>query len=155
MFKQERLIDWVVDRLTVYTKQIVAQRGDRPIDTSDNFILEKAGSNMDEVIESIALPKFDCRSKVENRNRARIDIDAVVLTQLRQYVSIIATAYRDNSFHNFEVSTRNDFPVLIVAYSLCCGLTPPIRSFLRCTAMLISTPVTSCKYPSMSNRFAC
>lgn len=94
-------------------KQIVAHRfvrvGGRVMPPSD--LMEMANHighgrlPVDEVQEIIVLPEFDKRT---SDSASRLPPDIVVLspevkTQCHKYVSLIASLYRDNPFHNFEV----------------------------------------------------
>ena len=104
--KNKRLIDWNVEMLTQQLKRIVAQRDpvaaalqrvEDPI-----AVLQKTGKTpYEEVIEAIALPKFDTiNSHFRDSNSVELGTD--VVPQLRAFVTQIANLYRDNPFHNFE-----------------------------------------------------
>ena len=67
--------------------------------------LEITTTPLEEVKEIIHLPEFD--RKASKRNRIEpdsVEIPAKVVEQLHLLVSEIATRYRRNAFHNFEVS---------------------------------------------------
>jgi hypothetical protein len=57
---------------------------------------------LDEVTEVIRLPKFEAKAAAIGDEYKKVQISETVKAQLREYVSIIASSYRDNSFHNFE-----------------------------------------------------
>lgn len=108
VIKQERNVDWVVEILKQYIQQILAKRkattGRCKGATSGDFELDKCeGYMLDEVAEVIALPQFDEKAAERARKYADIQIEDIVMEQLRKYVSIIASCYRtENPFHNFQ-----------------------------------------------------
>jgi hypothetical protein len=57
---------------------------------------------IDEIVEIISMPKFDEKAAIKGIDHHSVEIDPVVARQLHDYVSIIASTYRDNPFHNFE-----------------------------------------------------
>jgi hypothetical protein len=57
---------------------------------------------LDEVTEVIRLPKFEAKAAAIGDEYKKVQISETVKAQLREYVSIIASSYRNNSFHNFE-----------------------------------------------------
>jgi class 3 adenylate cyclase len=100
--KTARLVKWNVDVLANLLKQVHAQRDDA------NAALLEAQSDvaqfghqtvLDEVKEIIHLPTFSGRTEKKRGNAA---LEPVVLDQLENYVSAVASMYRDNPFHNFE-----------------------------------------------------
>jgi class 3 adenylate cyclase len=103
--KQSRLIDWQTDTLAKLLQQIIAQR-DRKI--ASKFVADPANSIeigecvLDEVAEIIAPPKFEDRAKYVVDARPLELSSPVVMSQLREYVAIVASKYLDNPFHNFE-----------------------------------------------------
>jgi hypothetical protein len=57
---------------------------------------------LDEVTEVIRLPKFEAKAAAIGDEYKKVQISETVKAQLHEYVSIIASSYRNNSFHNFE-----------------------------------------------------
>ena len=53
-----------------------------------------------EVLEIIALPKFDAKAAKNQEDPDKVEIPPVVIAQLHHYVSMIATMYNQNPFHN-------------------------------------------------------
>ena len=107
--KVKRLVGWNVEILKKLLQQIVAKRNacaNKKINEQQLGAREKTiGRGMyllDEVVEIIALPKFDSNAQKLQENPNKIELPEQVVTQLRHYVSAIAAMYRDNSFHNFE-----------------------------------------------------
>ena len=122
--RQQRLVEWNVTLLARYLKQIAAWRkdlganygaktsklphhsvGSHGSNGADSLKLRhKEGSTaLDEVTEVIELPTFDesKASKLKTRPDS-IELDDMVYLELKDYVTTIASMYRDNSFHNFE-----------------------------------------------------
>ncbi len=57
---------------------------------------------VDEVAEVITLPKFTARSIKVLEKAETIVLEEAVISQLKDYISTIASMYRKNPFHNFE-----------------------------------------------------
>ena len=66
---------------------------------------------VEEVAEVIMLPDFDDRTanKVDPES---VELTTEVVEQCRRYVSIIASMYRDNPFHNFEHASHVSMSVV-------------------------------------------
>ena len=130
--RQQRLVEWNIAMMAGYLKQIAAQRIDasralknaskgignkisnvtsRYSNTPDQHVtlrLKEGSSALEEITESINLPHFDERIHgMANKTRPeRIELDPLVQSELKDYVTTIASMYRSNSFHNFEVRTE-------------------------------------------------
>lgn len=116
--KHQRLIDYNVDLLAQHLKRVEARRrslkkigrrcsqgGLAPVIHQPSTEGEEGGSTvLDEVTEVIRLPQFDARSFKGHVDPSTIELDARIMSQLKRYVTIIAAMYRQNPFHNFEVS---------------------------------------------------
>jgi Adenylate and Guanylate cyclase catalytic domain len=116
-----RLIDWNVDMLLRLLKQVEAKRQMRrviaePVSHEQEEVhalrdtFSKSGSVVDEVAEIIAMPSFEAQAV----NSHKIDPESIVLDediemQLREFVTVIASMYRDNPFHNFEHACHGEF----------------------------------------------
>jgi class 3 adenylate cyclase len=100
-----RLIEWNVDLLSNFLKQVVAGRslGSNTTDPQfgPKFLTKQNASILHEVSESIELPKFNFRAAKARAQPSSVELPEPVTEQLRQYVTIIASRYRDNPFHNF------------------------------------------------------
>jgi Adenylate and Guanylate cyclase catalytic domain len=59
---------------------------------------------VDEVAEVIALPQFAPEATKSLANADNIELSETVVSQLKEYIAMIAHSYRNNHFHNFEVS---------------------------------------------------
>jgi Adenylate and Guanylate cyclase catalytic domain len=103
MNRQERLIDWNVDVLTALLRQIIAQRKAKRTPTEDlNLTFHKEGTVLEEITEIIRLPQFAPDDTLVDLDHEEIELDELVESQLREYVTMVACMYRDNFFHNFE-----------------------------------------------------
>mmetsp|Transcript_20743 Transcript_20743/g.59114 ORF Transcript_20743/g.59114 Transcript_20743/m.59114 type:complete len:657 (-) Transcript_20743:76-2046(-) len=106
--KSERLIDWQVELLAGALKQVVEFRTAMEHITG-TFLQERVepittqSLVLDEVTETITLPKIDPEDLLRIRElHVSVELDSVVMEQLRDYVTSIASFYRANAFHNFE-----------------------------------------------------
>jgi len=114
--KLNRLVRWNADVLVRLLKAIVARRNatqdlgatshipksayHHPHSNETDF--NRSGTVLSEVKEIIALPKFDVRAVKNQQDPRTIELDHVVVDQLISYITIIASLYRENPFHNFE-----------------------------------------------------
>jgi hypothetical protein len=103
--KIERLVDWNLDTFQGLLKNVVTHRvamcGTQRSKTFNVSTISIADSPIDEMIEIIALPKFN--AKIAGRNVAEdVQLSSAVVSQLRSYISVIAHTYRANPFHDFE-----------------------------------------------------
>ena len=107
----DRLVDWCTDILEKYLRQIVAFRGastrlGRKRRSSDD-VAPMARSKMviDEVTPVVQLPDYDPKlTRAMKDDVPDVDFSETVVYQLRRFVTEICSMYRDNPFHNFEVS---------------------------------------------------
>ncbi len=109
--KHERLIDWNVEILFRLLKSVVAKRRlvsrrlnnpNRSPLTMDESLWKSKTSLLDEVMDCIVLPEFDCSTAGDYVDPDTIELSGQVVAQLRSYVSLIASMYKDVPFHNFE-----------------------------------------------------
>ena len=113
--KAKRLVDWNCDQMVRLLKYVVARRNAQGRRTSAvlgsgtdkesvefrHSNLRKMGTVLEEVREIITLPKFDAKVYRNHDDPDAVQLSDDVLQQLHDYVSTIATLYRDNPFHNF------------------------------------------------------
>lgn len=117
--KTQRLIDWNIDVLLRLLKQVVARRISRGLGSSQVDLLVETslvggnGSVLGEVKEIIALPHFDASVLKNEQNADAVVLDESVKAELREYVSSLASMYRNNPFHNFEASIETCFGRLL------------------------------------------
>ena len=107
--KLDRLIFWVSESLLQSLRHIVARRqaSTQPIrrgpamesvrDLEEEMTKNKMVLN--EVKEVIVLPKFDAEAYKTQADPKTIKLDPTVEQQVRDYVTVIASLYRDNPFH--------------------------------------------------------
>lgn len=107
--KIQRLVEWNSEMLLQLLKQILARRRvikAKSTSATDLFAAAKSISSnrtlvVDEVAEVITLPEFD--AKIVNKlNTGEVVLPDEAVVQLKEYVSMIASMYNDNAFHNFE-----------------------------------------------------
>ena len=103
--KQERLISWSVDVLQRLLKQVVAMRGDYEGWDCDDLTIETRPGWMvlDEVQEVVTLPS---KANKYKKDPASIELSPTVQGQLYDYVSVVASMYRENPFHSFQHATH-------------------------------------------------
>jgi class 3 adenylate cyclase len=109
----QHLIDWNFKVLLEYLKMVQARRHatrsrmgaarrakepDSDIGMGDPII--------EEALEAVRMPPFDSRAAKAKIDPDLITIDPEVESQLRLYISSIASTHRDNAFHSFEHSTH-------------------------------------------------
>eukprot|EP00522_Entomoneis_paludosa_P015215 CAMPEP_0172460140 /NCGR_PEP_ID=MMETSP1065-20121228/35696_1 /TAXON_ID=265537 /ORGANISM="Amphiprora paludosa, Strain CCMP125" /LENGTH=1281 /DNA_ID=CAMNT_0013215079 /DNA_START=46 /DNA_END=3891 /DNA_ORIENTATION=- len=122
--KTMRLVDWNVEIMAKLIRQIVARREAwdsltrRGILSRRHSVLPPHGASLskdsvgsmgssqgtvlEEVQEVVELPEFDPRLAQNRIDPSTIQLDEMVMTQLKEFVSIIAVMYRANPFHCFE-----------------------------------------------------
>ena len=74
------------------------------VDSHVTLRLKEGSSALEEITESINLPRFDERvHSMANKTRPEsIELDDLVELELKDYVTTIASMYRNNPFHAFE-----------------------------------------------------
>jgi hypothetical protein len=107
--KHNRLIEWCVEMLVHHLRSVAARRQALYLAqtaTYSSLIYEKKEGQtcLDEVKETMSVQKYDAKAAklIAAVDPYTVVIKNEVIQQLREYVSIVAGAYRPNSFHNFE-----------------------------------------------------
>jgi 3'5'-cyclic nucleotide phosphodiesterase/Adenylate and Guanylate cyclase catalytic domain len=112
--KVSRLIDWNVDVLLRSMKSVVSRRRvanrrsiiKNPSSTSFTASMEFRSTvghkTIDELQNFIPIYEFDPLADRSEEDPEKVEIDASVEAQLYDYVSTIASMYKDKPFHNFE-----------------------------------------------------
>jgi hypothetical protein len=103
-----RNVDWAVKILLSYLKEIVSRRQSigansdsmETIKAAERQIHESNGVPFDEIKEFFHLPEYAASKAVVDPNA--IQLESIVISQLRDFVQCIAHTYHANSFHNFE-----------------------------------------------------
>ena len=100
--KEARLVNWIVDLLHEHVKKLVAMRKSGTRRECVQYTSTNGQTSLDEVAEVIRLPRFDEKSFQAAEGSNKVTILPVVVQQLSDYVTAIASMYHnDNSFHNF------------------------------------------------------
>lgn len=90
----DRLIDWQVDLLLRIIKQILAGRdSNAPTLSCPGHVIQTGTAVFEEVSECIELPKFDPEA-ARARTSTIVEVPEVVISELREYVHMIAVRYR-------------------------------------------------------------
>ena len=109
--KIRRLISWNVECLLRLLKEVVARRntGSQSLGLFQATLaepseekLEKGDTFLDEIKDIIALPRFDDTLTREPQDVNAVVIPEAAVQELNDYVTVIASMYRDNPFHSFE-----------------------------------------------------
>lgn len=111
--KTERLVAWNTELLLQLLKHIVAKRqvgtGRKTMPAALTAMAQNIASDgmvVEEVTEIIQLPDFDERLSSKKIDMNTVQLSQDVIAQTRRFVSLIASMYRDNPFHNFEVRRK-------------------------------------------------
>ncbi|CAJ1939564.1 unnamed protein product [Cylindrotheca closterium] len=122
--RKDRLVDWNVTVFTDILKQIVARRNayaaakkdSNDLSAVDLRVVEDMKKDdlkpLHDVRETIWLPEFDQTVEDSQEDAHTIDIPTSVSTELRDFISTIASLYRSNSFHNFEHASHVTMSVI-------------------------------------------
>lgn len=129
--RKERLVDWCVQTLQRLLQQIVARSNattrSSAVVSAVSRPLSFGASFLDEVKDIIVLPEYDEAAEKRQCDPKQVVLSAIVIDQLRSFVTSIAALYKPNHFHNFEhvrphnrrrrshLATRNDSNPLIRA----------------------------------------
>ena len=115
--KESRLIDWVVGIFEENLKRVIVRR--RALNKQQRQTTTTVTTNnnnkstkvlyeptdvqipLDEVEDKMTLTKFDVKVALKESPASSIELDYKVQGQLRQYVTEIASMYRQNPFHNW------------------------------------------------------
>eukprot|EP00980_Cylindrotheca_fusiformis_P020734 scaffold7744_cov90-Cylindrotheca_fusiformis.AAC.5 len=107
MTKVERLVEWNVEVLGSLLQHIIGSRGGvvndiETLSSAEKRIGCEGGTVLDEFTPIVPLKRFEVEDLCTRRRPSSIDIGDEAKSQLRSYLSEIATMYRDNPFHNFH-----------------------------------------------------
>lgn len=103
--KIEKVTDAALEVLARYLKKVQAHRscsGTSKIMDSHDSDLAMGNPIVDEAREHVILPPFDSHVVAESSQTSIVHLPEEVESQLRLYVSSIASTYRENEFHNVE-----------------------------------------------------
>ena len=102
----KRLVDWMSEMFKTYIKDIAAKRS-APASRKPRSEVQKQrrdGIPLDEVVERIILPEFNANTKALAslaKDGRDVVLDDEICSLIHEYISIIASLYRSNPFHNF------------------------------------------------------
>jgi 3'5'-cyclic nucleotide phosphodiesterase len=119
--KEQRLIEWTVDQLSLMLKKIVARRNAVLRYEERHGIVQKASNSatppilhytptsgmvLDEVQEMVMIPRYNDALLREDalHDASRVELGDLVVEELTNFVSTVTTFYYDpsrNPFHNF------------------------------------------------------
>eukprot|EP00980_Cylindrotheca_fusiformis_P023768 scaffold10954_cov65-Cylindrotheca_fusiformis.AAC.1 len=108
MTKTQRLVEWNVEVLSPLLQQIIASRGGGTVDTDDQSLSRKEATIgtgetvLEEFVPIIPLKRFDAGELSKRQKASSVDIGEEAKSQLRSYITNVASMYQDNPFHNFE-----------------------------------------------------
>lgn len=112
--KVERLVAWNTELLLQLLKAIVAKRnavsGRKMMPAALTAMAQNIASDgmvVDEVTEIIQMPDFDDRLSSKKIDINSVQLSSDVINQTKRFVSLIASMYRENPFHNFEVCEKD------------------------------------------------
>eukprot|EP00980_Cylindrotheca_fusiformis_P011409 scaffold2642_cov120-Cylindrotheca_fusiformis.AAC.18 len=105
--RTERLVEWNVEILSSLLEQVVCSRGGVAKKIQTLSRIEKSigicgKTVLEEFTPTIPLKRFDAEELERRQSSSAIDIGVEAKSQLRHYISTIASMYPDNAFHNFE-----------------------------------------------------
>ncbi|CAJ1957210.1 unnamed protein product [Cylindrotheca closterium] len=100
----DRQVEWLVDLLQRLISQIVAGRGRKSREEFEpSEVIARDGTVLEEITESIELPKFDPRAaKAIAARSSAIRVPNELVSELREFVKSVSKNYRKNPFHNFS-----------------------------------------------------
>lgn len=106
--KYQRLVSWIADVLTHLLKEIQSKREANSVkeeSASELRALEQSTLShesvvMDELVDIIRLP--DCNGSIRKKEQGEINLSPRANEQLHDYLTVLASLYRDNAFHNLE-----------------------------------------------------
>jgi len=110
--KTQRLIDWNCELLIQVLKKVIARRNvakrlsiaptERSRLTKLELEIGTVGLVATEIAEIIPMPKFDAQAAKEEADAHTVEISETVFSEMRDFISMISSMYRENPFHCFE-----------------------------------------------------
>eukprot|EP00980_Cylindrotheca_fusiformis_P005498 scaffold1170_cov122-Cylindrotheca_fusiformis.AAC.6 len=107
MTKGERLVEYNVEVLTSLLQQVIASQNGIA-SRNDTSLLEVEATIgtgetvLEEFVPIIPLKRFDAGDLSKRHEASSIDIGEDARNQLRNFLTNVASMYRENPFHNFE-----------------------------------------------------
>eukprot|EP00339_Tiarina_fusa_P025260 CAMPEP_0117016014 /NCGR_PEP_ID=MMETSP0472-20121206/12683_1 /TAXON_ID=693140 ORGANISM="Tiarina fusus, Strain LIS" /NCGR_SAMPLE_ID=MMETSP0472 /ASSEMBLY_ACC=CAM_ASM_000603 /LENGTH=1517 /DNA_ID=CAMNT_0004719937 /DNA_START=135 /DNA_END=4688 /DNA_ORIENTATION=+ len=143
----KHLIEWNVDLFKRMLRQILAHRLAEGIETKESMLslattIKEGSMVRDEISRIIDFPVFDKKAAKLKVDPDTIELSKAVQDQLRDYVSFIASMYRDNPFHNFKHASNvsmaaNKYMQRIIDDTLAQQMSHPLAQFAVIFAALM------------------
>eukprot|EP00980_Cylindrotheca_fusiformis_P031748 scaffold26896_cov157-Cylindrotheca_fusiformis.AAC.1 len=107
MNRIQRLVEWNTEVLTSLLEQVVGSRSGvanqiQSLSNVESRIGIRGQTVLDEFTPIIPLKRMNAEELERRRSSSAIDIGVEAKSQLRHYISTVASMYPDNAFHNFE-----------------------------------------------------
>jgi len=96
--KEGRMVDWMCDLFHDQIRKVMAMRKANAKTYKARYTRDENKTSLDEVAEVIYLPRFNETSGA--RDVSKVHVGPTVYRQLHEYISIIASHYHANPFHN-------------------------------------------------------
>jgi hypothetical protein len=101
----QRLVDWNVEMLQRLLMTLVAKRNASGFVSDPNLPiidLDDDKTYLDEISDTIEFPAFDETTSPDKLDSESVDLGFEIISQLRDYVTLMASKFRDNEFHGFD-----------------------------------------------------
>jgi hypothetical protein len=155
--KDAHLIEWNVDLFKRMLRQILAHRMASGLQSKEQVLnmahsLKEGSTVRDSIVRIINFPKFDKRASKLKVDPETVELSKVVEDQLRDFISFIASMYRDHEFHNFKHASTvsmaaNKFMQRIVDDTLAGQVAEPLTQF----GILLSALLHDVDHSGVSN----
>jgi hypothetical protein len=104
--KTNQLIDWNVETLGQLLREVMVKRNGKSVRRSTTNLLGKMANSIsgdlivvEEVAETIELPEFEAENAGRAQESAEVTLSKEVMDELRRFVTVIASMYKQNAFH--------------------------------------------------------
>jgi len=138
---QERMVNWMVELLLGNIKKIMSVRkksrrksNDRDPNHDMTYHPPEGVICLDEIKKCMNMSKFSAETATAFETFSDIQIDPSIVASLKQYVELMAGAYKDNPFHNF---------------SHACHVTMSVHKLL---SRIVAPELTADQYNNMAQR---
>jgi 3'5'-cyclic nucleotide phosphodiesterase len=139
--RHELLIEWVTDMLKGLLVEVVSSRYSSLLNSNieERMLVDQMifVTPRDEVSETITIPRAAKDEAMRDNTTTVLSSD--VISQLTEYITMIAAWYRNNAFHNFEHAAH----VVMASKKLLKRVVKPVESHCSATAYgITSDPLT-------------
>jgi hypothetical protein len=107
--QNQRLVDWNTEMLQRMLMAIVEKRiasGEAFQQNIPVIELQEGKTYCDEIVEVINFPSFDEETSPDKLDIDGVDLGSEVDSQLRDFVTVLASRFQDNQFHGFDRSSQ-------------------------------------------------